>query len=252
MSLRSFNLTQSPIVALLHPRERTGMLLWASALGLVAWGIAVWRVGLPTWGAVTIFLGIVLVPGVLKWHDDIRRYGVATAVLSILLAMQGFHTIEHGVQMVQYHVLNWPPFRSSGLLSAANTEWVHFIWNWSVVAVVIFVMWKGRMRNPWAWMLITWAVLHSLEHSYMMYRYLMVKQELIALGIPKEVVSAQGLPGILGRDGWLANSSICGRIPGLTTLSRIDIHFWWNAGEILLLLAAAHTYLRKIVVNNNE
>ncbi len=50
MSLRSFNLTQSPIVALLHPRERTGMVLWASALGLVAWGIAVWQVGLPHLG----------------------------------------------------------------------------------------------------------------------------------------------------------------------------------------------------------
>lgn len=247
MTVRLPNLIHSPVVALLHPRERTGQLLWASALGLVAWGIAVWRVGLPTWGAVTIFLGIVLIPAALKWQDDIRRYGVAVAALSVLLAMQGFHTIEHGVQMVQYHILNWPPFRSSGLLSAANTEWVHFVWNWAVVAAILFIMWRGRMRNVWAWALIIWALAHSLEHSYMMYRYLMVKQELVALGIPKEVVSAQGLPGILGRDGWLANSPICGRIPGLTTLSRIDIHFWWNTGEIILLLAAAQSYLKRVM-----
>ena len=62
-------------------------------------------------------------------------------------------------------------------------------------------------------------------------------------------VSAQGLPGFLGKDGWLARAGqtsdlfIC-RMPGLTTAPRLDIHFWWNIGEIVLLVAAAHSFLR--------
>ncbi|MGQ9892994.1 MAG: hypothetical protein ACUVSY_04280 [Roseiflexus sp.] len=49
--------------------------------------------------------------------------------LSILLALQGFHTVEHIAQWIQYHILRWPSFLSNGLLSAANSEWVHFVWN---------------------------------------------------------------------------------------------------------------------------
>jgi hypothetical protein len=54
---------------------------------------------------------------------------------------------------------------------------------------------------------------------------------------------------VFGRDGWLARSAategafLC-RLPGLTTATRIDVHFWWNIGEIALLLAAAHVFLR--------
>jgi hypothetical protein len=78
-------------------------------------------------------------------------------------------------------------------------------------------------------------------------RYLEMRGELARLGFPS--LSAQGLPGVLGRDGWLARSPatqgtfLC-RLPGLTTAPRIDVHWWWNAGEITLLLASAHTFLR--------
>ena len=81
----------------------------------------------------------------------------------------------------------------------------------------------------------------------MLARYLKLEQELQRLGAP--FVSAQGLPGNLGRDGWLARSPttegtfLC-RLPGLTTATRLDVHFWWNTGEMTLLLAAAHTFLR--------
>ena len=53
----------------------------------------------------------------------------------------------------------------------------------------------------------------------------------------------------VGRDGWLARSEltrgtwIC-TIPGLTTAVRLDVHFWWNAIEMTLLLIAGHVYLR--------
>lgn len=61
-------------------------------------------------------------------------------------------------------------------------------------------------------------------------------------------MTAQGLPGVLGRDGWLAKSPaaqgafFC-RLPGVTTAPRLDVHFWWNTGEMILLMFTANTFL---------
>ena len=112
--------------------------------------------------------------------------------------------------------------------------------------MVVLYLVCGGMRNPWAWVLLAWTVAHALEHTYMMARYLQLQGELQRLGVPN--VSAQGLPGILGRDGWLARSAatqgtfLC-RLPGLTTTTRLDVHFWWNTGETALLLLAGHLFL---------
>jgi len=234
-----------PILALLHPRERTRLLAGALLAGLALWCAVVWLLRQQVWVATVIALAALLPIAALKWRDDLRRYGVVVMVLSILLATQGFHTVEHAAQEIQYHVLHWPPFASSGLISAANAEWVHFIWNWLVVAIIAYLVRSG-MRNIWAWLLLAWSLAHAIEHAYMFLRYLEVLGELRRLGFP--AVSAQGLPGVLGRDGWLARSAVtqgtflC-RLPGVTTALRIDVHFWWNAGEIVLLLAAAHTFL---------
>jgi hypothetical protein len=236
-----------PLLTLLHPREQTRAVVLLLSLGIVLWGIVVSAAGLPIWGATTIVLGLLLIPGIQKWRADRMRYGSTIMVLSILVAMQGFHSIEHVVQWIQYHWMRWQPFRSSGLISALNAEWVHFIWNWAVVFVVLYLVWSG-MRNPVAWVLLVWTIAHASEHTYMMVRYLQLKHELGVLGVPE--VSAQGLPGILGRDGWLARSPVtqdtflC-RLPGLTTTTRLDVHFWWNTGETLLLLIAAHLFLRR-------
>ena len=235
-----------PVLALLHPHERTPLVL--GALGLaVALGAAGMRLlAWPLWVASALGLALLLLAGVLKWRDDLRRYGLVVMVLSVLLAAQGFHTIEHLAQIIQYHVLKWPPFASSGLISAANAEWVHFVWNWLVVALAAYLV-RGGMRGLWGWLFLAWAVAHASEHSYMMARYLEMSSELRRLGFPE--LSAQGLPGVLGRDGWLARSPatqgtfLC-RLPGVTTAPRIDVHFWWNAGEVVLLALAANSFLR--------
>jgi hypothetical protein len=68
-------------------------------------------------------------------------------------------------------------------------------------------------------------------------------------------VAAQGLPGILGRDGWLAtsdltqNTFLC-RLPGLASAARLDVHFWWNVGEIGLLMPAANAYMERLTATN--
>jgi hypothetical protein len=236
-----------PILALLHPRERTPLVLAALGVGLALWAAAVWLLRRPVWVGTALALAVLLAASALKWRDDLRRHGWAVALLSVLLAAQGFHTIEHGAQEIQYHLLKWPPFQSSGLISAANAEWVHFVWNWLVVAIVAVLVLRGGMRNLWAWLLLAWTLAHAIEHAYMFARYLEMRGELARLGFPN--LSAQGLPGILGRDGWLARSpttqgTLLCRLPGLTTAPRIDVHWWWNAGEIALLLAAAHRFLR--------
>jgi hypothetical protein len=234
---------QLPILSLLHPRRRTVLLIGALAAALLLWSYMVWRAGMPVWGATTLALAVLLPVAMLKWRDDLQRWGSAVAVLSALVVMQGFHTIEHLVQLIQYHLLKWPPFASSGLISAANAEWVHFLWNWTLVIGFVYLIRQG-MRSPWAWILLIWSTAHSLEHTYLLVRYFEAVAELQRLGI-QNLGLAQGLPGILGRDGWLAYSDICGRIPGLTTAVRIDVHFWWNAGEIVLLMLAAHPFLKE-------
>ena len=80
-------------------------------------------------------------------------------------------------------------------------------------------------------------------------RYLMVLADLKEMGIT--TLTAQGLPGILGQGGWLAQSEFTrgtffSRLPGLTTAIRLDVHFWWNMGEMSLLLLASHTYLKEL------
>jgi hypothetical protein len=245
---RSSSHPRIPLLDLINPREQTRLALLMLAIGLLAAAGAMRWLGMPLWGATALVLVLLLPAGIVKWRGDAQRYGRVVMVLSILVTAQGFHTLEHIAQWIQYHILRWPSFVSSGLISSLNAEWVHFVWNWAVLLTVIYLV-RGGMHNPWAWLLLAWTTAHTFEHSYMMVRYLLVLQDLRALGITN--VAAQGLPGILGRDGWLASSEltqgtfIC-RFPGLTTAIRLDVHFWWNIGETALLLLAGNMHVQRM------
>lgn len=244
----SWRVTDWPLVRLLHPRRFKRPTLAALALGSALSAVAVVWLGWPLWAATAIVLATLLPVGVQKWRDDRRLWGNTVMWLSVLLTVQGVHTIEHLVQWGQYHLLYWTMRESGGLLSPANAEWVHFVWNWFVLAVVVVLM-VGGMRNGWMWLLLIVAGLHAVEHSYTFIRYQLIFGELRALGIVD--VTPQGLAGIVGRDGWLARSdltrnTILCSIPGLTTAVRLDIHFWWNAAEIVLLMLGGHLYLHTL------
>lgn len=236
-----------PLLRLLNPKQHTRFVLISLAVGLIASYTAVALGWLPLWAATAMTLLILLPAGVLKWSDDRRRYGTTIMILSILLTAQGLHTVEHLVQWSQYHILYWTMRQSNGLLSPANAEWVHFTWNWLVLIAVVVLMARG-MRNGWMWVLLAVAAFHTIEHSYTFIRYQMILRELTAMDVLN--ATAQGLPGIVGRDGWLARSEwtrgtwIC-TIPGLTTAVRLDIHFWWNVIELTPLVFAGHFYLRQ-------
>jgi hypothetical protein len=238
-------LERFPILALLDPGRLAPAVAASFAAGLAVGWSAYYALGFPIWSITMIVLLALLPVGVAKWRGDRRRYGPTVMLLSIILVAQGTHTIEHITQWVQYYIFYMPARRSTGLLSAANAEWVHFVWNWAVLIVVIGLM-RGGVRNIWATVLLAVTTAHTLEHTYMFVRHLLVLSELQQMNI--YTVTAQGLPGIIGRDGWLARSAftqntfLC-TLPGLTTAMRLDVHFWWNVIEMLLLLGAGSVFL---------
>jgi hypothetical protein len=243
-----------PLLTLLNPGRLAPTVAVSFALGLAVGWSAAHFLGFPFWTITAIVLLALLPVGVIKWREDLRRYGTTIMLLSIILVSQGVHTIEHIAQWVEYYILFMPARLSTGLLSAANSEWVHFIWNWAVLIVVIALM-RGGMRNGWALLLLAVATAHMLEHTYMFIRYLEMLSQLHQLKVFN--VTAQGLPGIIGRDGWLARSPvtqgtfIC-TLPGLTTAMRLDVHFWWNAIEMLLLLCAGSVFLRSHMIGARD
>lgn len=237
---------RSPLWALLHPRGQApamGAALLAGAL----WGwLAVTRLGLPGWVGPALALALLTLPLALKWRADRRLLGAPATVLSILVITQGLHSVEHLAQWVQNHVLGWPPKASGGLISPLNAEIVHFTWNTAVLLAVIYLLVAGK-RGVWMWLLLVWAGAHTAEHVYLFVQFLGAAWELRAAGLPLD--AAQGLPGVIGRNGWLAAQAgtsegakfICTLLPGLAESTRLDVHATWNAGELALLLAAAHT-----------
>lgn len=251
---RAFQISDQtiPLWQLLNPRQYTRWVLLSLVVGtLLGWALAIF-IGAPLWMSTFVVLLVLLPVGIQKWRDDRARYGSLVMLLSIVLTTQGVHTIEHFAQWTQYHILYYTMRQSNGLLSPANAEWVHFVWNW-IVLLVVAILVVGGLRNFWGWLLLAVAIVHTFEHTYLFVRYLGVLRELRELGI--DDVTAQGLAGIVGRDGWLARCSITQlafvrRIPGLTTANRIDVHFWYNAIEMSFLLLAGHRYLARFRIEH--
>jgi hypothetical protein len=233
---------------LMRLRGRTGIIALAAAVGFIAGGFFVNNAGFPIWGGTIMFLGAIAVPVALKFHDDLKIWGTAACVLSVLLLLQAFHATEHTVQLVQYYLMNNPSIMSQGLISSLNVEIVHFTWNWINWACVVYLFRSG-MRKIWGYPLLLWITMHCLEHTYMLLHYFHVVGEMSRLGLNQsDLTAVQTLPSILGKDGWLAsNIAFCRAIPGLTTLPRVAIHAYWNLGELVFLFLAARESIPKLM-----
>lgn len=237
-----------PLLDLLRTRRHTWVVSTALVLALALGWYLVDVAGAPLWKAAAAFIAVMVLPMSLKWRADARSYGAPVAVAGALVVVQGLHGVEHVYQWIQRHLLDLPLRQSNGLLSPANTEWVHFVWNWLVLAVVTYLVARG-MRSGWAWLFLIWVVAHTFEHSYMMWRYVVVDHQLNAFGFPD--ITSQGLPGIVGNDGWLDRNArgqfafLC-NIPFATTATRLDAHAAWNVGETLLMIPAVHVFLRRL------
>ncbi|HRJ42078.1 MAG TPA: hypothetical protein PL105_09360, partial [Caldilineaceae bacterium] len=205
----TLNQSRFPLLELLHPRRFGWRVLLSLALGLVAGTGLVLLTGIDRWMGTALVILVLLPVAAAKFREDRRLFGATVMLLSLLLTAQGGHTVEHVVQWLQYYLLGWPIRQANGLLSAANVEWVHFVWNWGVLLAIIGLM-RGGMRNGWAWLLLGVAVGHTIEHSYLLVRHYQVLAELRQMGIAG--VTAQRLPGILGRYESLPPAGLSGHI----------------------------------------
>jgi hypothetical protein len=238
-----------PVLALLAPRRHLWPLLAVIVIGVIGSALAVGLAGVPLWAAsagVLVALAAALAP---KWREDWRRFGLAAALLEVAVALQTVRVVEHGAQWVQLHVLRWHPLDVTGLLSGGDVDGLPFAAALAMLLLWSFLMGRG-VRNPWAWALLAVAALHTVDTGYALWRSVQIGQELRALGAAEVSAEYLRLPGIFGRDGWLATADATratplGRLPGLTTAPRPDIQFWWALLELALLLPAANAFIAR-------
>jgi hypothetical protein len=235
-----------PVLAVLDPRRHMWRVLGISTIALVAAVLGVRLANVPVWAAswgVLVAMIVALMP---KWREDQRRYGHIAMVLGVVTTMQLVRVFEHGVQWFQLHVLRWHMLDAGGLLASADVELLPFLWSWAFLLACLYLVARG-MRGPWVWVLLGVALLHALDASYVMLRYQQILLELRALGADEVEAAYLRLPGLFGRDGWLATSELTRslglhRVPGLATAPRQDIQFCWVLLELSLLLAAGNAH----------
>jgi hypothetical protein len=234
---------------------RSAVVVWLPTLagcGLFAIAAISRSMPLTNAGAIVTTAALAWVPVALALQRRLTMIGRAQLVLGAIFLVQAIHTVEHVVQIIESFRLDYPPARSLGVVSKLNVEWVHFGWNWIATAGV-FVTFVLGVRT-WAMaLLMAWITAHSLEHTYMLVRYFRITGELDRLGVPR-LGSSEVLPGVLGRDGWLALHApfLRGWLGPLTAAPRVAIHLWWNVGEVALLLLALRVKVRRRTVDQRD
>jgi hypothetical protein len=150
------------------------------------------------------------------------------------------------------HVTNRPFAEASGLWSALNAEWVSLMWAWLVLAAVLALFRLAQVNNRHRSLVraslvrallvvaATWTLLHSLEHLYLLVQYGRVNTALDTYGLPRSS-AAELLPGVLGRDGWIAISAprLRSWFGPLLSASRLSIELGWVLVETVLIGGAA-------------
>lgn len=106
------------------------------------------------------------------------------------------------------------PPDASGVFTALDVEWVHFVWNTWVLAATVPLVLRFR-SNRWLWLAAVAAVWHELEHAYLIVGHV--------------TTGAVGDPGLLAGGGALG-----GGVP----VTRIDLHFVYNVIETLPIVIA--------------
>ena len=135
--------TSSVLDYLIPERRWLALVLGVVAILMTVLGMAI---GQPLWRAALPGTFLFTAAGLVRWYHDRSTYGQVIALMVALLTFQGGHGLEHLAQWVQYHLLGYTARASSGLISAANSEWVHFVWNWGVLAVMLRILAPSSME----------------------------------------------------------------------------------------------------------
>ena len=142
------------------------------------------------------------------------------AVFTLLVLAQTGHLFEHVWQMIQIHALGLTGSDARGFVGQLDIEWVHFVWNAVVVAILGALLMHSH-SNRWLVVACLVAAWHLIEHDVIMMSFL-------ATGIP-------GSPGLLASGG-----SLGGGLP----LARADLHFVYNVVEAATIAVAYRWQLR--------
>ncbi|HEX9695027.1 MAG TPA: hypothetical protein VGB64_01785 [Actinomycetota bacterium] len=197
-----------PASSLLPPR------VFAIAAGAsLSGGLSAAALGWPLWSMVVVAL-VPWLPLYVRDLAEVTKRNPWLAVFYFVAVSQSGHVIEHAAQMIQLHALHLPPPRSRGIFGALDIEWVHFVWNTTVLLATASLLVVYRHSRLLAFAVI-FAVWHQVEHTWIMSTYLRT-------GNP-------GSPGLLSAGG-----AIGGGLP----LKRPDVHFLYNIVETAPLLAA--------------
>jgi hypothetical protein len=128
-----------------------------------------------------------------------------TVMVALLLAQAVFHFPEHVAQFLQVFYLKVP---ANGVLGQLNIEWVHFLYNLGILALMLPIVigcgffapgnaWKRYNKVAWALMVFAFAVAvwHLPEH------YAKLAQYYHNLALTPPVVPAGGpnAPGLIGQ-----------------------------------------------------
>ena len=133
------------------------------------------------------------------------------AFFGMLVASQLGHIAEHVAQVVQIHAFGMRAPDARGMLSAFDTEWVHFLWNgWILVAIAALLV--AYPRLSWLRIAAAFSAWHAFEHAYLLSGYL--------------VTGVSGQPGLLASGGLIG-----GGLP----IARPDLHLAYNVAELVPL-----------------
>jgi nitrous oxidase accessory protein NosD len=210
--------------------------------------LSIWGAGLPGLipGLLVSAIALALVVGVRLAVGPVvrRRAGLALppaepqrGAIAILLygfAIQSFHMLEHGIQVVQVYAIDGE--LRAGLLGRwIDVEWVHFVYNLTVLA---FVWWIWRLVRPggaeyrrlgaaapWVLAGVVIQAYHFVEHSAKMVQHLVwgVKTAPGLLGGPIGLVwfhyginlavyAAMAVPVVVLARSWLHDRTASGEL----------------------------------------
>jgi hypothetical protein len=147
------------------------------------------------------------VPGMAKTPAYLAETSHLLVLTGLFVAQGWLHFPEHVAQIIQRFYLRAP---ANGILGQLNLEWVHVVYNWGLLLLMIPVVvgcgffaegnaWRRYNRAAWAGVVASFwiQVWHAFEH------YAKLAQYYRNLSLTPPVVPADGpnAPGLVGQ--WL-------------------------------------------------